>query len=102
MRYIATADVCRSQYIASYFGDGDTKECGVCDNCLAKKRKALSNEEFDLRSKNKYSIHFPSNSILYSTSLKKFNKEKSWSVLDHLQSEQLISIDEQELVQKFR
>jgi ATP-dependent DNA helicase RecQ len=47
MRYIATADVCRSQYIASYFGDGDTKECGVCDNCLAKKRKALSNEEFD-------------------------------------------------------
>jgi ATP-dependent DNA helicase RecQ len=100
MRYIATADVCRSQYIASYFGDGDTKECGVCDNCLAKKRKALSNEEFDqIQKQILNSLPIKLNSLF--AQLKKFNKEKAWSVLDHLQSEQLISIDEQELVQKF-
>jgi ATP-dependent DNA helicase RecQ len=100
MRYIATADVCRSQYIASYFGDGDTKECGVCDNCLAKKRKALSNEEFDqIQKQILNSLPIKLNSLF--DQLKKFNKEKTWSVLDHLQSEQLISIDEQELVQKF-
>jgi ATP-dependent DNA helicase RecQ len=101
LRYITITDACRSQYIASYFGDAETKECGVCDNCLSKKRKALSNKEFDLLQKQILGS-LPLKLDLLMTSLKQFNKEKIWSVLDHLQSEQLISIDEQEFVKKNR
>jgi ATP-dependent DNA helicase RecQ len=101
LRYITITDACRSQYIASYFGDAETKECGVCDNCLSKKRKALSNKEFDLLQKQILGS-LPLKLDLLMTSLKQFNKEKIWSVLDHLQSEQLISIDEQELVKKIK
>jgi ATP-dependent DNA helicase RecQ len=101
LRYITITDACRSQYIASYFGDAETKECGVCDNCLSKKRKALSNKEFDLLQKQILGS-LPLKLDLLMAGLKQFNKEKIWSVLDHLQSEQLISIDEQEFVKKTR
>ena len=30
---------CRSKYIALYFGDNEAGCCGVCDNCLKKKKK---------------------------------------------------------------
>jgi ATP-dependent DNA helicase RecQ len=99
LRYITPTDTCRSQYIASYFGDAETKECGVCDNCLSKKREALSSREFDLLQKQILGS-LPVKLDLLMSGLQKFTKEKIWSVLDHLQSEQLISIDEQELVKK--
>ena len=35
MRKYATAcEGCRSQYLASYFGEEDTTPCGLCDHCL--------------------------------------------------------------------
>ncbi|MGZ3910403.1 MAG: RecQ family ATP-dependent DNA helicase [Flavisolibacter sp.] len=35
--YIGTAS-CRSRFIAQYFGDPAAGDCGVCDNCLEKRR----------------------------------------------------------------
>jgi ATP-dependent DNA helicase RecQ len=97
MQYVTLPDACRSRYISNYFGDTAVKECGNCDNCLAKKRKTLSTIEFSLIEKQ----------VLLSGSvnevfgqLKKYHKEKIWTVLDHLQSEQVISIDEQGFIQK--
>lgn len=97
LSYIKLENQCRSLYIASYFGDSASKECGVCDNCLAKKRKALSNEEFEAIQKH-ISNAAPIQLTTLLDQLNKFNKEKIWSVLDHLQSEKLITIDEQGLV----
>src|SRR5207302_1946410 len=42
---------CRSQFISNYFGDGNAKSCGVCDNCLSLQSSPLSAEEFDSISK---------------------------------------------------
>ena len=28
---------CRQKFITDYFGQQDTKDCGICDNCLEKK-----------------------------------------------------------------
>jgi ATP-dependent DNA helicase RecQ len=36
---------CRSSAIASYFGEHDPQDCGVCDNCV--KKEKLSAEEFE-------------------------------------------------------
>jgi ATP-dependent DNA helicase RecQ len=38
VRYLSLADECRSRYLASYFGDKDAADCGICDNCLRAKR----------------------------------------------------------------
>ncbi|MEO7531881.1 MAG: ATP-dependent DNA helicase RecQ [Sediminibacterium sp.] len=100
IRYVTLTDECRSRYISNYFGDKDVKECGNCDNCLAKKRTAISTEEFNLIRKQVLLSAFPIavNDVLLQS--RKYNKEKVWTVLDYLQSEQLISIDEQGFIQK--
>jgi len=101
IRYIELADECRSRYIARYFGDSEAKDCGCCDNCLARKRKALSTEEFSLietriMQSAKQGISVDHLLVL----LKKISQEKVWTVLEFLQGEQVISIDEQGVIQK--
>ncbi len=100
IRYVELADICRSQYIANYFGDADVKECGYCDNCLARKRKTISTEEFNTIEQQVMLNAFPVSVNNVLVQLKKYNAEKIWLVLDFLQSEQAISIDEQGFVQK--
>ncbi len=48
---------CRSAFIGRYFGDSAIPDCGICDNCLRKKKKpaavdALSHEILSLLKKN--------------------------------------------------
>ncbi|MBY0425625.1 MAG: RecQ family ATP-dependent DNA helicase, partial [Cytophagales bacterium] len=40
IKYVSQAVSCRSVAICSYFGEVTAMECGVCDICLDKKRKA--------------------------------------------------------------
>ena len=101
IRYVTLTDGCKSKYIANYFGDAVAKDCGNCDNCLAKKRKIISTDEFSaIETKIMQSI---SNSITVDQMLvllKRFSKEKVWVVLDHLQSEQIIQINEIGVIMK--
>jgi len=39
--------MCRSKFIGEYFGDIHIKDCGICDNCLKKKARPLTPEEFE-------------------------------------------------------
>jgi ATP-dependent DNA helicase RecQ len=101
IRYVTLADKCRSRYISNYFGDNDVKECGYCDNCLTKKRKTISTEEFNLvetKILHAISSRVSVNDLLQQ--LKNYSKEKVWSVLEYLQAEQSIIIDEQGFIQK--
>jgi ATP-dependent DNA helicase RecQ len=34
LRYLGLAEECRSRFLAHYFGDKETGDCGICDNCL--------------------------------------------------------------------
>jgi ATP-dependent DNA helicase RecQ len=47
LRYATTSDVCRSQIIENYFGDKSAKPCGVCDVCLARRRRLSKGEDVD-------------------------------------------------------
>ena len=38
---------CRSKMIANYFGDLNTKECGICDNCINTNAIQLTTIEFE-------------------------------------------------------
>jgi ATP-dependent DNA helicase RecQ len=45
--YIQNPVTCRSVLLSAYLGETDAEACGVCDNCL-KKKKQESNEASDL------------------------------------------------------
>lgn len=47
LQYIQTKD-CRSAFIAKYFGDGNARHCGVCDNCTEPKHEKLSAKDFKI------------------------------------------------------
>ena len=47
LKYAQEENICRNQILLSYFGEKDTKPCGQCDICLSKKKKGLSDNEFD-------------------------------------------------------
>jgi ATP-dependent DNA helicase RecQ len=38
VRYLTLTGECRSRYLAGYFGDAGATDCGICDNCLGKRR----------------------------------------------------------------
>jgi len=44
--YVQTKN-CRSVSIASYFGEQDAVNCGICDNCVKKEKEKLSAAEFE-------------------------------------------------------
>ena len=45
LSYVQT-DKCRSLAIAEYFGECDTENCGICDNCVKKEKEKLSPADF--------------------------------------------------------
>ncbi|MCK9404217.1 MAG: RecQ family ATP-dependent DNA helicase [Chitinophagaceae bacterium] len=100
IRYIELPDACRSSYISRYFGDTELKDCGICDNCLAKKRKALSPEEFKLiETKIRQSIGKSISVEQFFTTHPSISQEKIWTVLTFLQAEHILSVDEQGILQ---
>jgi ATP-dependent DNA helicase RecQ len=38
IQYLDMTEGCRSRFLANYFGDDESTDCGVCDNCLRNKR----------------------------------------------------------------
>jgi ATP-dependent DNA helicase, RecQ family len=92
--------ICRSIYIGNYFGDETLNDCGVCDNCLEKKKTSPSNEEvmqaaqhiLQLTAENKISIH----RLLQQTS--SFNQQIIWKAIAFLQAEGKITVNDDFLV----
>ena len=95
MDYINLAKACRSQYIATYFGDEHARACGICDNCLQQKNNDLTPAEFENIHQSILSVinQRPIQSDMLLQQLKNIKKEKLWKVLDFLQTENKISID---------
>lgn len=87
--YTRETEACRSKIISTYFGDTDSKDCGVCDNCLKKKRGNLSEDEFENIRQRIIAVlgeNGADTNVLLS-SLTGISKEKAWKVIDFLQAE---------------
>lgn len=93
---------CRSQYIATYFGDGQTNPCNICDTCLQQKNSGLSTSAFENIYQSVLSVidHQPVPAEQLLKQLKFSNKEKLWKVLDFLQAENKIYVDKDGYVRK--
>ncbi|NTW25653.1 MAG: RecQ family ATP-dependent DNA helicase [Lentimicrobium sp.] len=45
--YVSSTKNCRSKMLISYFGQTDSKNCGICDVCLERNRAGLSELDFN-------------------------------------------------------
>jgi ATP-dependent DNA helicase RecQ len=83
---------CRAQYIGRYFGDEQIVACGICDQCLANKRTALSAEEYQLISVTIQKLlseqHY--SPLELAAMIPGIGKEKIWKVLDDWSAEEKI------------
>jgi ATP-dependent DNA helicase RecQ len=101
LHYIALEKDCRSRFIAAYFSDTAVKDCGICDNCLAQKRKGISASEFKrIQTRIMEQLHDHTTVTSLFRDLDKVGKEKIWTVLEFLQGEQLIHVDELGVIKK--
>jgi ATP-dependent DNA helicase RecQ len=65
MQAFCDTNQCRMQTIAEYFNETQTKQCGICDNCINKKKKEIKQEQFE---------------ILTEQILELFNQNKSYTI----------------------
>lgn len=94
LMYIKNNSSCRSKQLIQYFNNETIKDCGICDNCLHKKKTAISNEEV-VSISTEILLHIPLKGILLTDLIKatsKIKKEKLWYVINYLQSEKIIEL----------
>lgn len=100
LSYVQDKTGCRSRQIAVYFGDASVQDCGICDNCIARKEKKISPEEVAAISARILSLlkEQPLHQKEMMTRLSRFNKEKAWTVIGFLQAENKIGVDAEGIV----
>jgi len=96
LKYLTSCEECRGEYISSYFGDANVKDCGICDVCLQHKNNSLTEKEFkaieDIIYLNIREKGLPVKELLHR--LNGIKKDKALKVIEFLQSEKKIVIDE--------
>ena len=45
--YASNEEQCRSRMLSEHFGDTEAKDCGICDICLARRKRAKNNKSGD-------------------------------------------------------
>lgn len=91
--FVSNTVKCRSRSIASYFGDNDVPDCGICDNCITNTDARLSPEEFgevaarvrELAAAEKHTLK----EVL--KLLRPVRERSSWLVIQFLMGEEVIS-----------
>jgi len=92
--YVQDRSNCRSTFIGKYFGDAGIKDCGICDNCLQKKRRPLTEQEFsDIHHRIVQALQQPTDSKTLLRQLTGIQKEKAWQVINFLQAENRLAVD---------
>jgi ATP-dependent DNA helicase RecQ len=91
VQYIRSGS-CRSAFIGAYFGDEKPADCGVCDNCLQKKKRSLSPAEFQQIAEQIFLqlAGQPLPALQLISGLKNIQQEKAWEALRFLQAENKI------------
>lgn len=93
MAYIDNGKDCRSRIIGNYFGDNNMKDCGICDNCLRRKKASISHDHFNkISSFLQEQLQSPVTTLHLFKNLNGFNKEQVWTVINFLVDEGKISM----------
>lgn len=86
--YIDKKEVCRAITIGRYFGDERLRECGICDNCLRRKKSQMSKDTFDaIYQLLQKELQTPVAAISLFKQLQVFKKEQVWTAINFLVDE---------------
>ena len=100
-QFVKDRSTCRSIIIGHYFGDEKIGACGICDTCLNKKNSELDKEEFE-RLRGQVVMHLEEKPLSIKELSQKMTgvkKEKTWKLLEFLQSEKMITLRDNGLVE---
>ncbi|MBS4042744.1 MAG: RecQ family ATP-dependent DNA helicase [Chitinophagaceae bacterium] len=95
LKYIGEQHQCRAKMIADYFNAPTNKDCGICDNCLSKKKTSISKKELEFITeaiKNSLSEK-PKLITTVVKELKQINKVKLLEVVSFLQDQNIIQVN---------
>jgi ATP-dependent DNA helicase RecQ len=93
-------NTCRSSFIGRYFGDAAIKDCGICDNCLEKKRKAAKPQKLQNKILNSLENGAKSITTLQAEIGDNANQQELLRVIRLLESEQLIRVQISGMVER--
>ena len=93
--YVTDDSRCRSKMLLAYFGEDDSKMCGCCDYCLAKKEKGISNFEFESIKENILKVIESEECKIFdiTSKINSFNESKVIVVVRWMQDNSLIDIN---------
>ncbi len=98
--FVKEKSECRSRIIGDYFGDSTLKDCGICDNCLRRKRTAVDKQEFE--SIHRQIVELVKKQPMHARELFEkmghIGKEKTREVFSFLQAEALLLVDKDGMV----
>lgn len=100
LQYIKLEKDCRSMFIGKYFNDAFTNSCGICDNCLRRKKMVLADGFFS-RIQQEILEKTTGNKITLKELLDHFaniKKEHFWKAMEYLQKERKITVDDSGIV----
>ncbi|MFY7652506.1 MAG: RecQ family ATP-dependent DNA helicase [Chitinophagaceae bacterium] len=93
-------NTCRSKYLANYFGDTSTPECGICDNCINKRKKANNNlYDMVLTKLKEIASDQPVTAAVVLVHLRGFAVAEIWEILYFLAEKKVISISADNQIQ---
>lgn len=92
--YARSSTDCRSRIIGNYFGDAKMNDCGICDNCLKKKKANLSKEGFnEIAEALEKLLQTPLNTEELFQQLNTYPEDHIWTVLNFLTDKGKITIE---------
>ena len=98
--YVRKHTICRSKFIANYFGDANVPNCGICDNCINNTAATLPAAEFE-KCANAIKNILKAKGLSIEELLIKMQpirKRSIWLVIQHLIAEEIISIDNNNVI----
>lgn len=96
IRYATQTEVCRSVFINDYFDGPPIEPCGICDLCLAKRRKTLSSPE--LKTIINVLEERPAIKIDELETDTRIQKNKISEAIYYLKQENIVTVDEEGMV----
>ncbi|MBA2248675.1 MAG: RecQ family ATP-dependent DNA helicase [Chitinophagaceae bacterium] len=100
--YVNNTLVCRSKMIGNYFSDENIKACGVCDNCINQKNLVITAEEFKFITSAIFQAinDIPLSMKELQNKLTNIKKDKTWKVVNYLESEENIFISQEGMINR--
>ncbi len=98
--FVHATTSCRSKYIATYFGDNDVPDCGICDNCIKNTDATLAPFQFKIASEKIIEIIKTSKTSVTDIlrKMKPLKQRSVWLVLHYLLAEEIIVTDENNVI----